>query len=301
MGVSIYKIKKWWKMITGKSIHHVNQGVGTCYSKTAIEGYYNDLTEKVTRDDPDILVPKYCVDTGDEMYFPIGIFQYGLAAHDLFLKTNDEIYKKKTLACANWAIENQQENGGWITFAFEDPEFPYSSMAQGEGCSLLLRAMQLEDEEKYFISAQKAIEFMLIPKNEGGTAEYVDEDVFLYEFSRQPLVLNGWIFSYWGMRDYAIATQNEAAQRTADAIAKTILKLLPDYDTGYWSKYDLNKRIASPFYHKLHIAQLNVMYDLTGYSGFREYAEKWTKYGKNPFKKSRAFIKKVLEKIWEKN
>ena len=49
MGISIYKIKKWYKMMTGKSISHVNQGVGTCYSKTEIAGYYNDLTEKVTK------------------------------------------------------------------------------------------------------------------------------------------------------------------------------------------------------------------------------------------------------------
>lgn len=33
--------------MTGKSISHVNQGVETCYSKTEIAGYYNDLTEKV--------------------------------------------------------------------------------------------------------------------------------------------------------------------------------------------------------------------------------------------------------------
>ena len=58
MGISLYKIKKWYKMMTGKSISHVNQGVGTCYSKTEVAGYYNDLTEKVTKDDPDILVPK---------------------------------------------------------------------------------------------------------------------------------------------------------------------------------------------------------------------------------------------------
>jgi hypothetical protein len=97
MGMSIYKIRKWYKMITGKSISHVNQGAGTCYSKTEVAGYYNDLTEKVTKDDPDILVPKYRVDTGEEIYFSIGVFQYGLAAYDLFLTTHEEIYKNKLI------------------------------------------------------------------------------------------------------------------------------------------------------------------------------------------------------------
>ena len=109
MSISIYKIKKWYKMMTGKSISHVNQGVGTCYSKTEVAGYYNDLTEKITRDDPNMLVPKYYVDTGEEIYFSIGVFQYDLAAYDLFLTTHDEIYKNKVIACADWAIENQQE------------------------------------------------------------------------------------------------------------------------------------------------------------------------------------------------
>lgn len=48
MGILIYKIKKRYKMMTGQSISHVNQGIGTCYSKTEVLGYYNDLIEKVT-------------------------------------------------------------------------------------------------------------------------------------------------------------------------------------------------------------------------------------------------------------
>ena len=39
-------------MLTGNSISHVKQGAGSCYSKTEVAGYYNDLTEKVTKDDP---------------------------------------------------------------------------------------------------------------------------------------------------------------------------------------------------------------------------------------------------------
>lgn len=300
MGVSSYKIKKWYRMLTGQSIDHVNQGVGTCYSKSEIAGYYNDLTEKVTKDDPSILVPKYHVETGEELFFSIGIFQYGLAAYDLYLKTKDEKYKEKVLACADWAVQNQQEDGSWPTFAHENPKHPYSSMAQGEACSLLLRARLLVNDQKYYSAAKKAVDFMLIPLREGGTTEYVGEDVYLYEFTEEPLVLNGWIFSYWGLRDFAIVSQDENIQKTADKTVKTILKALPQYDTGYWSRYDLTKRIASPFYHKLHIAQMKVMYELTAEETFKEYAMKWETYGNNPICKSRAFIKKVVQKIFEK-
>lgn len=301
MGISVYKIKKWYKMMTGQSISHVNQGVGTCYSKTEVGGYYNDLTEKVIKDDPSILVPKYHVDTGEEIYFSIGIFQYGLAAYDLYLKTHDDAYKNKLIACADWAVENQQEDGSWITFAYENAEHPYSSMAQGEGISLLTRAYLLTKDEKYANVARRGMTFMLLPISEGGTTEYKCEDVYLYEYTEQPLVLNGWIFSYWGLRDYAIAFKDESVEKIADKSMITIIKMLPRYDLGYWSRYDLTQRTASPFYHKLHISQLWVMYDLTGEAIFKTYAEKWEEYERNPIKKSRAFVEKMMQKVLERD
>lgn len=300
MSVSLYKLKKWYKMLRGHSISHVNQGVGELYSPNEILGYYNDLTEKVTRDDPNILVPKYYVDTGEELYFSIGIFQYGLAAYDLFLKTKDEVYKKKLLACAEWALENQQDDGSWVTFLYEHPTHPYSSMAQGEACSMLLRAMKVENNNKYYDAAKKAIDFMLLPLNKGGTTIYDGDDIYLYEYTEEPLVLNGWIFSYWGLRDFSIISRNKEIEKITDATLKTIIKTLPQYDLKYWSRYDITRRIASPFYHRLHIAQLKAMYDLTGETQFKNYADKWQSYYNNPFCKGIAFINKAIQKIFER-
>jgi len=299
MGVSIYKIKKWYKMMTGQSISHVNQGVGTCYSKTEVRGYYNDLTEKVTKDAPEILVPKYHVDTGEEIYFSIGIFQYGLAAYDLFLKTKNESYKAKLLACADWAVDNQQEDGSWVTFAYENPEHPYSSMAQGEGIFMLIRAYIETNQEKYLGAIKKAKVFMLKPINEGGATNYSGEDVYLYECTHDPLILNGWIFSLWGLYDYCKYFADAEVQKVLDATLCTLVKKLPEFDIGYWSKYEDGKRICSPFYHKLHIAQLRVMYDLFGDKVYQEYADKWERYQNSFWKPKRAFLKKAFQKVFE--
>ena len=299
MGVSIYKIKKWYKMLTGQSISHVIQGVGTCYSKEEVAGYYNDLTEKITRDDPSILVPKYYVDSGAEIYFSIGIFQYGLAAYDLYLKTGQQQYLNKLRACADWAVENQQPDGGWVTFAHECPEQPYSSMAQGEGISMLVRAHIVTKEEKYLVSARKAKEFMLKPMKEGGTTDYQGEDVYLYEYTFRPLVLNGWIFSLWGLYDYHKHTADEQAGEVLTATLETLKKKLPEFDIGYWSMYEDGKRICSPFYHDLHIAQLNVMYDLFGDEIYSEYAQKWDGYRRSFWNPKWAFVKKAWQKVME--
>lgn len=299
MGISIYKIKKWYRMLAGKSISHVNQGVGTCYSKTEVAGYYNDLTEKVTRDNPDILVPRYYVDTGEEIYFSIGIFQYGLAAYDLFLKTGEETYKNKLIACADWAVDNQQNDGSWVTFSYENPEHPYSSMAQGEGISMLIRAYIVTENERYMSATKKAKEFMLKPILDGGTANYKDNDVYLYECTHDPLILNGWIFSLWGLYDYCKYISDDGAKETLKATLNSLKRKLPEFDIKYWSKYDDGKRICSPFYHKLHIAQLNVMYDLFGDGVYKEFADKWEKYQRSFWKPKKAFIKKAVQKIFE--
>lgn len=286
-------------MMTGNSIHHVNQGVGTCYSKTEVAGYYNDLTEKVTKDDPDILVPQYPVDTGATIYFSIGIFQYGLAAYDLLLKTGEARYQRKFLACANWAVENQQENGSWVTFAYKNPVHPYSSMAQGEGISLLVRAHKETKDETYLKVAKKALEFMLTPISEGGTAEYCGEDLCLYEATYCPPVLNGWIFSLWGLFDYCKYNRDAQAELALSRTLATLKKRLPDYDIKYWSRYDDKRNISSPFYHKLHIAQLTVMYDLFQDPVYKKFADRWTAYEQSFWKPKWAFVNKAIQKITE--
>lgn len=299
MGVSLHKIKKWYNMVTGNSISHVHQGVGTCYSKTEVAGYYNDLTEKVTKDDPAIMVPQYYMDTGEKIYFSIGVFQYGLGAYDLYLQTRQEIYKDKLLACADWAVENQQTDGGWITFAYNHPDTPYSAMAQGEGISMLLRAHQVTGDSRYIESARLAKDFMLKPIPEGGTTTYEDGLVLLYEATANPVILNGWIFSLWGLYDYCKYTTDEEAKVVLDRTLASLVRKLPDFDTGYWSMYEDGKRICSPFYHQLHIAQLTVMYDLFGDAVYDTYARRWTDYANRFWNPKRAFIQKAWQKIFE--
>ena len=50
MAINIIQIQRWTKMLVGRSVEHVNQGIGKVYSKNEIKGYYNDLTGKVTMD-----------------------------------------------------------------------------------------------------------------------------------------------------------------------------------------------------------------------------------------------------------
>lgn len=300
MGISLYKIKKWTKMLTGKSISHVDQGIGKIYSVEEIKGYYNNLTEKVTkREDLGNKVPMSSVDTGETIYFPIEIFQYGLGAYDLYLLNNDKEMLVKVSAAANWAVDNQQDDGSWVTFTYENPKHPFSSMAQGEGISLLLRAYLGLQNEKYLDAAKKALKFMLLPLEQGGTTKYEGNDVYFYECTEDPLILNGWIFSLWGIMDYCKFFNAPDVKDILDRTLWTLERRIPDFDMGYWSMYEDGMRICSPFYHKLHIAQLNVMYELTGKTVYKTYADKFEKYQNSGVNRKRAFVKKAIQKIFK--
>lgn len=62
MGLSIYNIKKWTKMFLGKSVLHVKQDLGQKFSPGELNGYFNNLTEKVKKDPAPLLsktIPYY--------------------------------------------------------------------------------------------------------------------------------------------------------------------------------------------------------------------------------------------------
>lgn len=289
-------------MLTGKSISHVNQGVGKIYSKSDIKGYYNDLTEKVTKDEnfEKMILPIHTSKEGEEVEFSIEIFQYGLGAYDLYLLEKKRVYLEKFKQAIDWAIKNQLENGAWITFAHRHPEAPFSAMAQGEGISLLLRGYKEFGEEKYLNSAHKAISFMLLPLEKGGTTLYKENDeIFLKEYTHKPIVLNGWIFAIFGLYDYVKITKNERVDFVLKYTLNTLKKNLKYFDNGYWSKYDIENMITSPFYHKLHIAQLEVLFEITNDQIFKEYAIKWENYRNKWLNRNKAFIVKALQKLTE--
>lgn len=114
--------------------------------------------------------------------------------------------------------------------------------------------------------------------------------------------MNGWIFSIWGIYDFYRYTGDLDAGKVLEVTLNSLEKKLPDFDIKYWSNYnyDDGKRICSPFYHKLHIAQLTVLYDLFGCSVYREDTEKWEKYQNSFWKPKKAFVKKALQKVFER-
>lgn len=302
MAVNIYNIKKWCKMLTGKSVLHVNQDLGKEFEPDIIKGYFNNMTEKVTKE-PELLhskkLPLITIEKGDMIEFPVAIFQYGLGAYDLFLQSKDEIYYQKFIQCASWALQHQEVSGAWDNFSFYYPDYPYGAMCQGEGASLLIRAYTATQDVRYLKSAKKAIDFMLLPIEDGGTTSYQNGGPCFLEYTHRPAVLNGWVFALFGLYDFSIAC---GEQYYIDIYKNAVLELakqLYQFVGNYWSMYDLDGRIASPFYHNLHIAQMEALYLITKEEQFMRVCNKWKSQQGNLLFNLLAFIRKVLQKIVE--
>jgi hypothetical protein len=297
-------LRRWGRILSGGTAVAVEQGRGRASEPGQLLGYWNDLTGKVSADtllDSED-VPLSVIAGGERRHFPIAIFQYALGCNDLYLIKGQERHLRALRTCADWAIAHQREDGSWDAFGpIGSTRYTVSSMAQGEGASLLLRASRLLDNASYSKSAKGAIDFMLRPLVEGGTAIYENEELFLEEYPQtsRRSVMNGWIFSLFGLYDMSLA--DPSYTEVFEISAHTLVNHLSDYDAHYWTYYDIEHRIASPAYHKLHISQLQELGEISGMPEFTAFAEKLEGYQSDGVKRAKALIRKLGQKVTEKS
>lgn len=297
-------IKRWIRMLMGKSSFHVKQGKGRFYSKNEIKGYYNDMTNKVTSNQTLIDnegIPYNILTSGEIVYFPGTIFQYALGLYDLYLEYLDKKYLEHFLKLADWTLEKQSDDGKWecMSVLHNSIHETQSAMCQSEGISVLVRAYIQTNERKYLDKASVAVELMIKSTSKGGTCYYNNDDVIFQEYVSKynQSVLNGWIFSLFGLYDYYLLTKDKKIENILFSSVKTLSDYLYKYDRKFWTNYDLVGTISSPAYHDIHIMQLLVLYDIFQDDNFIKYAKKWEKYQKSKFNKYRAMLIKLKQKI----
>ncbi len=259
--------RHWLGMAVGDSYWHVSQPLGRCFVPGALEGYFNDLTAKTEW--PGVVdekgLPLLPTSSG-AVHFPTVLFQKGLGHWDRWLQSGrrDPHHLNSFLKIVDWAIDSQDEHGGWPLPQLENGMLcPYSAMTQGEAISLLCRAYSLGNRNDCLQAANPAVSLTLRSLSDKGTARYngEDEDLVLEEFPLEPprTVLNGWIFSLYGLYDFCLAQSELQTHSALQGTLRSLVRALPSYDAGYWSYYDSAAAIASPFYHRLHIAQLQAL------------------------------------------
>ena len=165
------------------------------------------------------------------------------------------------------ALMNSQSRDGSFRYPVGVPRYATppgwsSGMAQGlVFYSLTATQPHLSPEtaDRARSCAGRALDHLLLSIEDGGCSDYDDLGrPFFQECPSDPssYILNGAAFAILGLQ----VSGSEAAQRAAGQAALRLGEMLPQWDLGYWSRYDLFDRTpSSPDYHSLHVTLLRAL------------------------------------------
>ncbi|WJM96276.1 D-glucuronyl C5-epimerase family protein [Pseudomonas defluvii] len=234
---------------------------------------------------------------GSEFHYnPVTISNYALHEYGSSLpgKPNAQFWK-----AVQKLIEMQGDDGAfrydfpYRHYAMRKP-FPsgwVSGMAQGLAMSVLARAYNAEKDPKYLEAGNKSLAFLNVPTAQGGPRSSMasldpslKDYVFFEEYigEKNIYTLNGFIFTMLGLYDWQSVTGNELANNLYSKSLETLERILPYYDFGGASAYDLTfitygrpKPTFNIRYHSLHSALLHNLYSITKNETFKKYEKKW--------------------------
>ncbi|OPX89169.1 MAG: hypothetical protein A4E53_01616 [Pelotomaculum sp. PtaB.Bin104] len=300
-------LRSWLSIVSGRSYYHQEQPLGKLFQPGGVLGYFNDLTAKTRWRGPVSKggFPLNQTANGSLVFVPTTIAQKALGHYDSWLLGGDRRNLEDFMLLAGWLREHQDAEGGWQIWPVLGMAglSHYSAMVQGEAVSVAVRAYLHDPEHAWLRVAEKAVRLMLKPVTEGGTARYTPEGLVLEEYpSKSPnTILNGWCFALYGLYDFKLAKACSSVD-IEQALSDTLRALsiyLPRYDAGYWSYYDTANNLSSPFYHKLHIAQLLAIEKTFPEveAAARFYRAKFERQWSWGINKLRAVVKKGLQKI----
>ncbi len=262
------------------------------------------------------VIPTY-IDVPDSrlIYYPISIGQYGLAIYHTFLKTGAEADRHRFLKIADWFFDNRKSDARlgdyWLTDV-PRPEFrinkPWpSAFSQSRAISILLRGYQMTGQERYLETAGNALKIFRIPAAEGGVTTFTNNGPFYEEYPAAfpTMVLDGMFFSLCGLYDYQRVMQDDVSRELFDAGISCAEKFLPEYDLGFWIRYNYCREDFYPAvdpatigYLRLVTNQLELFHRITGSTVLKAYAVRWRQYDRLPNILRMYYLKyKALKKL----
>jgi hypothetical protein len=154
------------------------------------------------------------------------------------------------------------------------------------------------------VAARRALASFQTPTSQGGIAECGEtgHELWLEEMPQRPRhVLNGFLSAIFGVHDFRLAFGEANADELLRRSLATLASALPQFDTGWWSLYELGSQdgrvLASRGYHRLHVVQLRALAQVTGSKLLHDTAENWAGYDQQGRHRLRAALAKTAEKL----
>ncbi|CAB3370717.1 Hypothetical predicted protein [Cloeon dipterum] len=199
-------------------------------------------------------------------------------------------------AAARWFVRHQSSDGGWpiparrrlvAGMSILAPGW-LSAMAQGHAASLLSRAYHRSGDPQYLEAAEKGLAPFRSPSAKGGVRASLWGHTWFEEYPTTPpsLVLNGFIYALLGLHDLRMIGNSKNASTLYSEGIESLRALLPVYDTGSASVYDLRHvtlgsapNVARWDYHATHVNQLLMLATIEPQVElFKRTAMRWADY-----------------------
>ncbi len=251
-----------------------------------------------------------------DVYFPISIGQMGLSVFHTYLETRADNDRDRFMKFVRWFETHAEPDSRlgirWMTAVplpqYRNPGPWASAFSQSRAISILLRGYQLTGEKRLLGLAEKALIPFTFDVRDGGVTALTKWGPFYEEYPAEvpTLVLNGMIFSLCGLHDFVrVNPDHQLASELFQKGVQTVRDILPEFDMGFWSKYNLCKAEwypevdpATMGYQRLHATQLEMLAKLTGDTFFETAARRFRKQDQ-PINWARMFFIKyrALKKL----
>lgn len=297
------KIRNFGQYFGVRSASYYHAETKANYDANDFLAYYLDKSDRADypgpRDSDDI--PLYTSGNRTD-YLPVLTCLIALGHLERYRRTERTDDHAYFLKLADHIAETQDGEGLWLTplpmrkFNLYD-NWP-SAMVQGLAISVLTRATKLTDNGVYIEHAKRALAPFQKTIEQGGVCGKYRDQIVYEEYPSRPThhVLNGFIYALWGLYDLKRLTDGSETASLYESGVESLIELLPEFDTGYWSLYGIGEGPTNPAtipYHKIHIEQLKVTAELTGSGEIRKYAARWDKYLLGRFNALRTLPAKI--------
>lgn len=229
----------------------------------------------------------------DENMIPVVHYPYGdyynsvttcnnaFGCYDQYTKTGNEDYLEMFYANVEWII-NYRDDASFLRYEFDFThetvtltEGWTSAMAQGQALALMSIAYHNSGNDRYLQAANEFFVTMHTNNSECWNV-YIDENDYLwyeeYPSSDFCHVLNGKLFSMWGLWEYYCISRNDDAKRLLQGAIASILDHYPiwDIDGVDGSRYCKHKTTVSSYHwiHKAQIEEYRDMFDIPEFDVF---------------------------------
>lgn len=271
-----------------------------------VVAYEHTSTSVLDLDDPDRPVDADGVlqvawpGEDEPIYHPVGMAMFGLNSYESYRFTGEPEFLRRAEANAAALLDGATEIDGalWFGYRFDhslrdDDNMTlrapwYSGMAQGQVLSLVSRLYHETGDEEWREAADAILASYAVnsPRTGPWFAQALDGNLWLEEYPDttgavpDTQVINGHIYSAWGLYDYytLIAADPEVLE-LFDAAATTMLATFDDYRVPGGISYYCASRYCSDVgwqpenYHRGVAAQLDMLAEMTGDSAFADRAD----------------------------